>query len=391
MAMTNKRLTLCIVPGFWLFGGGLPAAWDAKAQSPEPRQTIKVKTELVEARVVVTDRSGRLVEGLQKEDFELLENNRPQQIAFFSAERTLAGDPAAPDRGRSMTLPKSPTEASGRTIVLVADTMHLPPSSLLAAKQALRRFVDESLTDRDLAAVVDSAGSTGPAGQFTREHRVLRLAIDRLALSSTTSESYFTPYLAALVQQGDPTALQVAVNITVAEGAIRADARTMSDFARAQAHMILSLSAYRRTALLGTLRAVCERLAAMPGLRLIVLVSDGFSLYDSRGSWDTSELQAVVSRAALSGVVIYATQAKGLQPPPSMPRGLLDPRIYGYISDGEAGALSVSRRNPGSEYPTHGDSSGLARSAGPLTPRAAPEQHPTCRPARQWRIRKDRR
>jgi hypothetical protein len=112
-------------------------AWNAGLQNqPQPAgqgRTFKVKTELVEVRAVVTDRQGRLIENLKREDFEMLENNRPQEIDFFSVtriegeeSRPPAGGAAAPDRGAE---PKSMrarlTEPPARTVILFVDTLHL--------------------------------------------------------------------------------------------------------------------------------------------------------------------------------------------------------------------------------------------------------------------------
>ena len=47
-------------------------------------QKIKVETDLQEVQVVVTDKKGRIIENLTKDDFELLENGRPQEISFFT-------------------------------------------------------------------------------------------------------------------------------------------------------------------------------------------------------------------------------------------------------------------------------------------------------------------
>src|SRR5437870_2207890 len=53
----------------------------------EQDQTIKISTDLVEVRAVVTDRQGQIVNGLKQEDFQLLENGKPQAISFFSIAR----------------------------------------------------------------------------------------------------------------------------------------------------------------------------------------------------------------------------------------------------------------------------------------------------------------
>jgi VWFA-related protein len=50
----------------------------------ERDQQIRLKTELVQVRAVVTDKKGQPIGNLTKDDFEILEDNRPQQISFFS-------------------------------------------------------------------------------------------------------------------------------------------------------------------------------------------------------------------------------------------------------------------------------------------------------------------
>lgn len=48
-------------------------------------ETINIETELVNLNVVVTDRQGRRVSGLTKDDFEVYEDGAPQEIAYFTA------------------------------------------------------------------------------------------------------------------------------------------------------------------------------------------------------------------------------------------------------------------------------------------------------------------
>ena len=63
----------------------------------DQEQTVRLKTDLVELRAVVTDKKGNLIDGLRKEDFEVLERGAPQEIGFFSLERIQSGStPATP-------------------------------------------------------------------------------------------------------------------------------------------------------------------------------------------------------------------------------------------------------------------------------------------------------
>ena len=86
------------------------------------------------------------------------------------------------------------------------------------------------------------------------------------------------------------------------------------------------------------LREVVQRLSDLPGQRLLVMVSDGFTLYDTGGGMDMDDLQSISSRAVRSGVVIYSIDAKGLQPPALYDVSLdlpSDPRISRYADSSE--------------------------------------------------------
>ncbi|MGH8595877.1 MAG: VWA domain-containing protein, partial [Gammaproteobacteria bacterium] len=123
-----------------------------------------------------------------------------------------------------------------------------------------------------------------------------------------------------------------------------------------KSRQVLSEATYLRRAALITLREVTQLLADLPGQRLIVLVSDGFTLYDTGGSQDTGDLQSVTSRAVRSGVIIYSIDAKGLQPPVLFDASLgnlpNDPRISSYSSAGERdleNGLNALARDTGGE------------------------------------------
>src|SRR5215510_5107410 len=56
----------------------------ASQNRPGQDQPIRVKTELINLRAVVTDKRGQSITDLKKEDFELMENGKPQEVSFFS-------------------------------------------------------------------------------------------------------------------------------------------------------------------------------------------------------------------------------------------------------------------------------------------------------------------
>jgi hypothetical protein len=68
---------------------------EASSANTQPSQVIRTATRLVQVNVVVQDKDGIPITGLKAADFSLLDNGRPQKIAFFSAN-TPASAPARP-------------------------------------------------------------------------------------------------------------------------------------------------------------------------------------------------------------------------------------------------------------------------------------------------------
>lgn len=375
----GKLLPLLLV-GLHLFPASVypTSVMLSDAQSPKPKETrekegeqeqaIRLKTELIELRAVVTDKRGQAVGDLRREDFEILENGKPQEPSFFSMVKFAGreGDAGSEQRGDA----GRPAEAPGRTVVLFIDTLHLSAQSLLWAKKSLRSFIDQKLTDQDLTAIVTSAGSLGVVEQFTRDRRVLRQAVERLSPRAGGRTSLFTPYLAAQVDRNDRDALDVAVSIFAAEEHVDRSDPTIRQQVQARASQILSQASYLRRSALITMREVVGRMSDLPGQRLIVTVSDGFTLFDQGGSTDSSDLQSVTSRAVRSGVVIYTIDAKGLAPPAlfdaaqgAMP---LDPRVASFSASGEReleNGLNALARDTGGEafFNTNDTTGAMAR------------------------------
>ena len=80
-----------------------PSPSPAKSAGQEmPEETLKIETNLVPLNVTVTDRTGRAVTGLRKENFKIYENGVEQQVDFFGPEQTPASWGLVLDRSGSM-------------------------------------------------------------------------------------------------------------------------------------------------------------------------------------------------------------------------------------------------------------------------------------------------
>jgi VWFA-related protein len=342
MEMTAwKRSFLSLFTALLFLSAGIAYPQDAEQQkaegAPSSKSKFQVKTDLMEVRAVVVDRKGNIVENLKKEDFELLENNQQKEIDFFSIAQEDAGKkqntiPAEKgnSEGREAIRPgetpledaaHAPTHTNNpiRYALLFADTMHLSFENLNRVKQALRSFIDEKITDQDMVALATSSGTTGIAERFSRDRTLLRYAVEQIPMGPVNSANSFSPRLASDVLNGKMNAYRLAIEILDLHKNVKEACSMLVSQANSYARQILDAASYNRMNTLNILKAYSEQMMTLPGKRMIVFFSDGFTLQDSFGSGShMDELQAAISRAVRSGVVIYTIDAKGLQPPSFM-------------------------------------------------------------------------
>jgi VWFA-related protein len=283
-------------------------------------QEIKVKTELMEVRTVVTNQKGAIIENLSKDDFELLENEKPQEISFFSVSE-IEKDRIVPEKPGTSTRTRERLSAPPvRTTLLFVDNLHLSFSSLNRVKESVRRFIKEHLTEQDAVALATSGQTLGLAQQFTRDRQLLSYAVEQIRFGPKYDD-LFTPTLAAdvIAERGD--GLRLAVDMMRKEYNMECPCARLLGFAHNRAVNILSQASYSRKTTLSILKDFAEQMIRLPGKRMIVVFSDGFTLLDSDSSIHNEDIRAAVDRAVRSGVVIYSIDAKGLQIPPTFDAG----------------------------------------------------------------------
>jgi Ca-activated chloride channel family protein len=104
-------------------------AWSGGAAS-QARQTLQYPVDVgaVALDVVVTDRNGNFVTGLEQDDFTVRELGVPQELAFFTADRTPL------------------------TVLLLLDSSASVRSNLIPVQKAANRFIDK-LPREDFARI----------------------------------------------------------------------------------------------------------------------------------------------------------------------------------------------------------------------------------------------
>lgn len=299
-----------------------PAQNAPEITSRDETTTFKVKVNLVEVRVVVRDSKGRVVGNLKQEDFQLLDNGKPQVISKFNVEQAGSRPIIHRDDTTTATAAENPPATQGqqpavpgRYIAYLFDDIHLPFQDLAQARNAAERQM-QTLPPTDRAAIYTTSGLVHL--DFTDDRAQLLATLNRviphpLRDEGTTPCPNISYYMADLIfNKNDPQAAQVALQDAEECGAVVLPQGISSSGAaqaqvRAYARRELDIGDQEIRASLGVLRDLVRRIAAMPGQRTIILVSPGFI--------NREELQQqteVAERALHSGVVINTLDARGL-------------------------------------------------------------------------------
>jgi len=144
----------CLAAAFWSLS---LLNLRATAQEPGaiPGQTIRLNVDRVNVGVIVTDPKGKFVEGLQRENFQVLDNGAPQPIAEFASVETPA----------QVLL----VLEAGPAVYLLQDAHLFVANSLL-----------DGLSAGDRVAVARYTDAPAPILDFTTDNRVAQAALDQV-------------------------------------------------------------------------------------------------------------------------------------------------------------------------------------------------------------------
>jgi len=281
-----------------------PAKPSPTPQSDSDDDIVKISTNLVQVDAVVTDRSGKPVTDLKQDEVQIFEDGRQQKITNFSyvvadssvpAPVAKAVKPADKNAAPAPPLPPGVVrpEQIRRTIALVVDDLGLSFQSVYYVRRALKKFVDEQMQPGDLVAIIRTSGGIGALQQFTADKRRLYSAIDHLKWFAG-GRSGVTPF-AAMEDTSGQTDEAMAASEELNQ--FREDTFAVGT--------------------LGAVRYVVDGLRELPGRKSILLISDGFKIYnrdDPTANLRALEaLRRLVDQAGRASVVIYTMNATGLQ------------------------------------------------------------------------------
>jgi VWFA-related protein len=280
-------------------------------ESPDDQMpTFKASVKLVLVPTVVRDSRGQTVDYLQKPDFRLLDDRKPQLITQFSLERP-GSVVVVPGRSVGEASGQGPNTAAQRYAAYLFDDIHAALDDLVRARDAARRHLT-SLQVGDRAGIFTLSGSI--ALDFTDDHSKLSEALLHIRPHPLTATgSIRCPDIsyaqAGLIQNNDATALAQATDEAMqcaypGDPDARLPAQRLARDTAAQV-LIAGRAASQRA--FDALREVVRRISCMPGQRSVVLVSPGFPVGEMQ-----LEASQIIDSALRAEVIINVLDPSGL-------------------------------------------------------------------------------
>jgi VWFA-related protein len=162
--MPKIHMRLAAAAVFALILAGMAVA--SRAQQPQPSQPgpdadqtgepLKVNVNVVQLFFNVKDKKGGLIPNLNKDQFQVLEDGKPQAIKYFAAESDLP-----------------------LTLGILFDTSPSQTRVLDMEKLVGGQFLDEILRDKDLAFVMGFDADVDLLQDFTNSTRLLKKAMNQ--------------------------------------------------------------------------------------------------------------------------------------------------------------------------------------------------------------------
>jgi VWFA-related protein len=256
----------------------LPLPASSKTQEP---QVIRSTTRLVQVSVVTQDGKGEPITGLKKENFTVLDENKPQNITVFTCE---SPTPAA----AAIRLPPTSFtnrfdlkgEDPGAVMVILFDSLNTSSQDQSFVRKQILRFL-EVLKPQDHVAIYALTTNLIVLHDFTQDASALASAVSRFTPKElATFDASTAQPLDFVSLTGDPQWQGFQNALNNAEGAIN-DQYTLNRIGTTAA----------------ALEIIAEHVATIPGRKSLIWVSGGFPIQIGMPKLGTPQ---IVNQAAAS-------------------------------------------------------------------------------------------
>ena len=308
----------------------------AQQQTPPTAadDVVRISTKLVQIDAVVTDKSGNPIKDLGAGDFEVFQDGKPQQIVSVSyvnteapasiAAKAAESKPAKTDKNALPPPTRVSPANAARILTFVVDDGSCSASrvGMLAAQQALQKFVTEQMRPDDLVAIYQTRSGSSMLQQYTSDKAQLLRVAKKVrwypSRGTCANDGAGDFYDRAQVTGGTKFRANPVEFESDAERASRANTEN-----RMRDNQVAGL--------VGVLRYITRGLQRVPGRKTVFLFSDGIPLMSQdstpRGAPNTTPLvtlrqgesggamRDLIDFANRASVVFNTIDVRGLQAP----------------------------------------------------------------------------
>ncbi len=246
---------------------------------------LRVDVELITVEVSVIDKKGNPIRNLKREDFQLLEDGKPQEIVTFAEIKE--------DSGQEVPTSLADIEENGpnrgKVVLILFDDSHLTTGQLQIARDSAEKYVKAHMKPLDIFAVASYGMSLKILQNFTHDAAKIVAAIRQPAASFATTAR---PLSGAEIPgaRSRPGTMPRGLGATLPES---------------------QESRYRASALFRALTNLNSSVAQVKGRKIVLFFSEDFAA----GTDVQSEYSRTVDSAKKSNVAFYTIDAKGLMSP----------------------------------------------------------------------------
>ena len=262
------------------------------------RPTFSIDTNVVIVNVTVLDRNGKPIENLTKDDFQLLEDGKPQTLQAVDLqhlantarppiEQELKTREAQQPKGYNPEAEKAAAKSDlhskyqdRRLMVMLFDFSSMQAAEQIRARNAAIKFLTSQMTSSDMVSIMVYGSALKTVQDFTSDRDLLIAAINKFRIGESSENATFADAGAdAQDQSGQFTADETEFNIFNAD---------------------LKLAA---------LEDAARTLGQYPEKKALIYISSGIQ---KNGVDNQSQLRATVNTAIRANVAFYPIDARGL-------------------------------------------------------------------------------
>ena len=266
--------------------------------APQPPVTFKVEVNYVEIDANVTDAQGNFVRGLTRDDFQLIEDGKPQSLTAFSMVDIPIERVDPPLFSKTAIPPdvvSNRTPFEGRVFVLVLDDLNTRFTRTARTRAAARQFVERYVGANDVVAVVNTSGYGRSMQDFTSNRQLALKAID-----------------AAIGNKADSSTVAALQDYNMNQGIPGAASNANASFNEMQRYTNARNS-------LRTLKNLADYMGGMRGRRkAVVYFSEGINydvtnpIANTHATDVQREIRDLVAAATRANVNIYSVDPRGV-------------------------------------------------------------------------------